>query len=140
MRFAAWPYALLAVLFGLYLGGYYAISHGMLISTRVPLAGPKNVPSVPVASGAVPSVPVGAIVQLTPYGYQPAVVEVDRGEAIEFRNAGEAHQWPVAEAPGQSAEGVVEPGRSWYAVIGDPGTYGYRDRVYPNATGTVVVR
>lgn len=147
MRIPAGPLAIVAVLLGVYLGGYHAIGSGMLVSTRVPLAKPKDVPSVRVATYGVPGVRVGAVVRMSPYAFVPREVTVRRGEAVEFRNVATAMQRPMSDPhPGHGgnaaldADGFVEPGRSWYAVMDEAGTFPVHDEVYPSVRGTVTVR
>jgi plastocyanin len=142
----AWLLGLAAVAFGIALGAYLALSQGMIVSARSRLAPPRELPQVRVAPGDRPAVAIGAIVRMTPYGYLPQTAEVRAGEAVEFVNAATAAQRPMSDPhPGHGydpldAPGVVDPGRSWFAVMERPGAYRYHDEIYPNVTGVVIVR
>ncbi len=141
----AWLLGFAAVAFGIAIGAYLALSQGMIVSARSRLGPPRELPRVAAAPENRPAAPVGAVVRMTPYGYLPQTAEVRAGEAVEFVNAATATQRPMSDPPGNGyapldAPGVVDPGRSWFAVIERPGTYRYRDRVYPNVAGLVIVR
>lgn len=142
----AWLLGLAAIVIGLSVGAYVALSNGMVVSARSRLASPRELPQVRVASQERPDAPVGAVVRMTPYGYLPQSIEVRVGEAIEFQNAATATQRPMSDPHPEhayaplDAPGVVEPGKSWYAVMERPGTYSYHDEVYPNVSGVIVVR
>lgn len=133
-----------AVAAGLALGAGYGVHAGMLASARQPIGTPRELPEVAVAPRTRPSARIGAVIEMTPYGYQPRIARVQVGEAVAFHNPGMAAQRPMNDPhpghggySGLNAPGIVEPGGTWYAVLDDAGSFGVRDEVYPNATATV---
>ncbi len=147
IRSAFWVVACAVIVCGLYFGGQYAWSRGMYITTRQPMAPIGNLSMEPRASIDAPEVKVGGTVKMTPQGYTPQTITIDRGQAVEFKNVGDGGQWPSSDPhpghdanPALNANGFVVPEASWYATLNEAGTFHYHDEVYPNIQGTVVVR
>lgn len=141
MKASVWILAIGAVALGLGSGAWIAYRDGMLANAREPMGFPRELPEVAVAPTTSPQGRIAATIAMTPYGYQPQSVSIERGEVVAFVNAATATQWPAGERAGDArAPGIVEPGRAWYAAMDEEGSYEVRDRVYPNAAAIIEVR
>jgi plastocyanin len=137
VRFPVWIGAALVVAAGLSAGAYVAVRCGTYITLRD--SGTSSVEGPLAGSGDARSV-VGGVVRMTPQGYVPGTVQVERGEAVRFENAGSGDQWPQSDVLKVSAPGIVPAGQSWVVAFSEAGTYRYVDRVYPNLQFQVEVR
>ncbi len=129
-----WVVSVPVVAAALSVGAYVAAQSGMYLELRQP--GVERV-SAPLAESAAASPAV--TVRMTPQSYRPQYVQVRRGAAVRFVNAGSADQWPLAEDSSVSAGGIVPAGGEWVVSFPQPGVHEYVDRVYPNLTFTVEV-
>jgi plastocyanin len=70
--------------------------------------------------------------------YRPAVVTVERGTRVEWKNE---DPFPhTVTKPGAFDSGSMAPGAKWSYVASKPGTYDYICTLHPNMKGTLVVR
>lgn len=93
-------------------------------------------------------------VTYTGTGYSPSTLTVRAGDAVLFQNNSRVQMWPESFVddthpayPGQSACSgstfdacnEIAPGQSWSFTFRIIGTWQYRDHLFRNVTGTVVV-
>jgi plastocyanin len=77
------------------------------------------------------------------YAFQPAVLTVDVGARVVFRNLTQAPHTVTATNGhpdlNSGAAGPIRPGHSWTFVFVKPGVYTYRSTLDQGMTGRVIV-
>jgi plastocyanin len=90
------------------------------------------------AGFAVASLSALKQVNIRSTGFAPRNVTVAAGDTVRWRNTDTVNHQVVANN-GSFASGVIAPNRTYRRVFNIPGTYGYRDALYPARRGTVRV-
>jgi plastocyanin len=89
---------------------------------------------------ASPAVAANAGVRITQTGFSPAVVTIERGDTVTWRNLNPTEHQVVADN-GTFRSPVLEPGAAYSFEFTRSGTYTYSDpKTTPARRGTVIVR
>ena len=89
-----------------------------------------------VAQTATSSAP--AVVTIKNLSYQPAQINVQPGQTVEFRNQ-DIFAHTVTADDGSFDSGLIQPGSSWKLTISKPATIAYHCAPHPNMKATLVV-
>jgi plastocyanin len=90
------------------------------------------------AGFAVASLSALKVVNIRSTGFVPRTVTVAAGDTVRWRNVDTVNHQVVANN-GSFASNVIAPNKTYSRRFDIPGTYGYRDALYPARRGTVRV-
>src|SRR5688500_4061229 len=90
------------------------------------------------AGFAVASLSATKTVQIRSTGFVPRTVTVAGGDTVRWRNVDTVNHQVVANN-GSFASNTIAPNKTYSRRFDIPGTYGYRDALYPTRRGTVKV-
>jgi plastocyanin len=77
-------------------------------------------------------------VTITSTGFSPTTVSIVADDSVVWHNS-DSRNHQVVAASGAFASPILKPGQSFRFTFSVPGTYGYRDALFPSRTGTVKV-
>lgn len=78
-------------------------------------------------------------VQIAGFAFSPATVTVAVGDSVTWTNADAANHTATADG-GSFDTGTIGNGASTSVTFSTAGTFGYRCRIHPSMTATVIVR
>ena len=87
-----------------------------------------------------------ATVHMTNAGYSPKVLEIEKGQTVEFVNDSGEDYWPASdphpthtEYPGFDAQKTILPGGSWDFTFTRTGRFGYHNHLAPETHAEIVI-
>ena len=89
----------------------------------------------------------GVSIHITEKGFEPAKLEIDQGETVEFENLGTEYHWPASNIhptheiyPEFDPRRPLAPNESWEFAFDEPGEWRFHDHAFPEFIGVITVR
>ena len=87
--------------------------------------------------------PKTATVLLGPYGFEPKILEIQKGTTVTFTNKSTSAYWlasnPEYPLSGFGTDGIINPGQSYSFVYDTVGVWPYHEQAYEKFEGIVQV-